>query len=133
MSSSWVAQVSGDPVLIGIAVDRSHRSHAALERTGVCGLNVVGQSSRRLEDYFFSDAAKQPNNLESIPHDLHASGVPILRQAPVVLICRVADRHATGDHTIFVAAVEDFVLRSAERPLTSQDLDYVYVGTVVRR
>jgi len=40
---------------------------------------------------------------------------------------------AAGDHTLFVAAVERVTSRDDDRPLTSQDLDYVYVGEVVRR
>jgi hypothetical protein len=45
----------------------------------------------------------------------------------------VRDAHRAGDHTLFVAEVEDVLRRGDDRPLTSQDLDYVYVGTVIRR
>jgi len=38
-----------------------------------------------------------------------------------------------GDHTLFVATVERVTRRTDDRPLTSQDLDYIYVGEVVRR
>src|SRR5512143_14200 len=59
MSASWVTQVSGDPVLLGAAVDCRHRSHAIIERTGRFALNVVGRNGRFLETFFYSDAARQ--------------------------------------------------------------------------
>lgn len=133
MSSSWVTQVSGDPPLLAIAVDRAHRSHELLSGTGVCALNVVGAASRHLEDYFLSDARRQVDNLAGIPHEMHAAGVPVLTEVSTALVCRVRAVHPAGDHSLFVVAVEDVVARERDRPLTSQDLDYVYVGRVVRR
>jgi len=133
MSASWATQVSGDPALLAIAVGRGHRSGALLEASGVCALNVVGAATRHLEDYFFSPASQKPDNLASIAHSLHASGAPVLDEVATALICRVQQRHDAGDHILFIAAVEDVVVREPDRPLTSLDLDYVYVGTVVRR
>jgi len=57
MSSSWVTQVSADPPLLMVAVDRRHFSHRVLEATGRFALNVVGQKGRHLEDYFYSAAS----------------------------------------------------------------------------
>jgi len=94
---------------------------------------VIGASTRHLEDYFYSPACRRPDNLDGIAHALHASGVPVLTEVATALICRVRDRHPAGDHTLFVAAVEDVVVHGDDRPLTSLDLEYVYVGTVIRR
>ena len=59
--------------------------------------------------------------------------LPYLRDALASLECRVVSRHAAGDHSLFVAEITDVVVRSADRPLTSLDLEYVYVGTVIKR
>jgi len=133
MSSSWVTQVSGEPPLLAIAVGRGHRSHDLLANGGICALNVVGSASRHLEDYFYSEASRRPDNLAEVAHEWHATGVPVLSDVDTALICRVRTSHPAGDHTLFVVAVEDVILRGADRPLTSLDLEYVYVGTVVRR
>jgi len=79
MSSSWVTQVSGDPPLIMAAVDTRHFSHGIIERQGVFGLNVVGGKSKELEDYFFSSAARKPENLASFAYELGETGVPLLK------------------------------------------------------
>jgi len=126
MSSSWVTQVSGDPPFLMASVDRRHFTHDIL------ALNIVGERGRRLEDYFYSAASRRPDNLDAAWDD-SPDGLPLLRDAMVSLECRVEHVVAAGDHTLFVAAVERVTSRDDDRPLTSQDLDYVYVGEVVRR
>jgi flavin reductase (DIM6/NTAB) family NADH-FMN oxidoreductase RutF len=133
MSSSWVTQVSGDPPLIMAAVDRRHFSHNILERQGVFGLNVVGKQSRALEDYFFSAAARKPDNLEQFAYELGETGAPLLRLAMAVFECRVVGSYLAGDHTLFVASIVRAEVREADLPVTSLDLPYVYVGTIIQR
>ena len=46
----------------------------------------------------------------------------------VALEARVIDSHVAGDHTIFVATPVGVRVGANDRPLTSLDLDYVYIG-----
>jgi flavin reductase len=133
MSSSWVTQVSGDPPLLMAAVARRHHTHDLLARSGRFALNVVGSRDRSLEDYFYSEASRRPDNLDMVARDDSPAGVPYLRDALASLECRVRAQHVAGDHTVFIAEVTDAVVRGSQRPLTSLDLDYVYVGEVIRR
>ena len=129
MSSSWVTQVSGDPPLIMAAVDRGHFSNGLVARTGVFGLNVVGSRGKELEDYFYSAQARRPNNLE--PFECEQSPIlrmPWLKLAMVSIEARVVTETIAGDHTLFVADVMGVRIREGDRPLTSLELDYVYVG-----
>ncbi len=133
MSSSWVTQVSGDPPLLMAAVDRRHFTHAIIERTRRFALNVVGHQGKHLEDYFYSTASRRPDNLDAVAYDDSPDGLPLLRDAMFTLECCVHDRHVAGDHTLFVASVQRVTHRLEDRPVTSQDLAYVYVGEVVKR
>lgn len=129
MSSSWVSQVSGEPPLFSAAVDNNHFSRAALMRSGVLGFNIVGARGKALEDYFYSARARRPDNLADIDYELSPNlGVPWLKQAMVSIEARVTDSLVAGDHTIFIARPLGVRVRSNERPLTSLDLDYVYLG-----
>jgi flavin reductase (DIM6/NTAB) family NADH-FMN oxidoreductase RutF len=133
MSSSWVTQVSGDPPLLLAAVDRRHFTHEVIQRTRWFALNVVRRDDRALEDYFYSPAARQPDNLFGLAYQNGRSGLPLLDGALASLECRVTADHPAGDHTLFVAAIAYTTIRGSEAPLTSQDLEYVYVGEVVAR
>ena len=129
MSSSWVAQVSGEPVMFTAAVDNAHFSNAVITRTGAFGLNVVGRRGRALEDYFFSPRARRDNNLDTIEFELSPTlSVPWLKLAMIALEARVVNSHVAGDHTIFVASPVSMRVSANDRPLTSLDLDYVYLG-----
>src|SRR5271167_1373960 len=129
MSSSWVAQVSGEPVLFTAAVDNAHFSCAVVARTGAFGLNIVGRRGRELEDYFYSSRARRDNNLDAIDFELTPTlAVPWLKLAMIAVEARVVDSCVAGDHTIFVASPVAVRIGANDRPLTSLDLDYVYLG-----
>ena len=129
MSSSWVAPVSGDPVMFTAAVDNAHFSNGVVTRTGVLGLNVVGRRGKELEDYFYSSRARREDNLDSVEYELSPQlQVPWLKLAMVALEARVIDRRGAGDHTIFVVEPVGARVSDNDRPLTSLDLDYVYLG-----
>ena len=129
MSSSWVAQVSGEPVMFTAAVDNAHFSNGVIARTGSFGLNVVGRRGRELEDYFNSPRARRGNNLDGLEFELSPSlAVPWLKLAMIAVEARVIDSRVAGDHTIFVASPVDVRTNVNDRPLTSLDLDYVYLG-----
>lgn len=129
MSSSWVSQVSGVPPLFSAAVDNNHFSCATVVRTGKFGLNVVGSRARELEDYFYSPRARRTDNLAALDYDLSPLlGVPWLKLAMVSIEARLAHSFVAGDHTIFVGEPAAVRIGANDRPLTSLDLDYVYLG-----
>ncbi len=129
MSSSWVSQVSGIPPLLSAAVDNQHFSCEAVVRTGKFGLNVVGSRARELEDYFYSARARRTDNLTELDYELSpVLGVPWLKLAMVSIEARLAQSFVAGDHTIFVGEPAGVRIGANERPLTSLDLDYIYLG-----
>jgi flavin reductase (DIM6/NTAB) family NADH-FMN oxidoreductase RutF len=129
MSSSWVSQVSGEPALFSAAVDNGHFSRGLIARTGVFGMNIVGARGKELEDYFYSAQARRPDNLAGLEYELSpVLGVPWLKIAMVSIEARVSASHVAGDHTIFIAEPVGVRIGAGDRPLTSLDLDYVYLG-----
>jgi flavin reductase (DIM6/NTAB) family NADH-FMN oxidoreductase RutF len=128
MSSSWATQVSGMPVLIMAAVDQQHVTHEMVLQSGAFALNIVGTQSKHLEDYFYSAQARQPDNLAPFALEIGRTGTPLLQDALASLDCRLVSTHAAGDHTLFVGEVVEAHVRSMDRPLTSQELPYVYLG-----
>jgi flavin reductase (DIM6/NTAB) family NADH-FMN oxidoreductase RutF len=136
MSSSWVTQVSGEPPLLMAAVDRQHFSSDVIVRTGVFGLNIVGHRSRHLEDYFLSAASRRPDNLTGMRYHMSPRlNVPWLMDAAACMEACVVNFTVAGDHHLLIASPVGTRINQADRPLTSLDLDYVYVGgkTVLQR
>jgi flavin reductase (DIM6/NTAB) family NADH-FMN oxidoreductase RutF len=129
MSSSWVAQASGEPAMFTAAVDNAHFSNGVIARTGAFGLNIVGSRARELEDYFNSTRARRDDNLDAIEFELSpVLAMPWLKLAMVAVEARVIDSKVAGDHTIFIGSPVGVRVHASDRPLTSLDLDYVYLG-----
>ena len=128
MSSSWATQVSGDPVLLMAAVDQQHFTHQMILDSGAFALNIVGDQSKHLEDYFYSAPSRRPDNLAAFALETGLTGTPLLRDAVASLDCRLVSTHSAGDHTLFVGAVVEARVRTLDRPLTSRELSYVYLG-----
>ena len=129
MSSSWVVQVSGEPPLFMVAVDNDHFSRAMLTKTGAFGFNIVGRRGKELEDYFYSARSRRLDNLEVLAYELSPKlKVPWLDRAMISIEARVVDSHVAGDHTLFIAEMTEVRIREKDDPLTSLDLEYVYIG-----
>jgi flavin reductase (DIM6/NTAB) family NADH-FMN oxidoreductase RutF len=136
MSSSWVTQVSGEPPLLMAAVDVNHFSGEVIMRTGAFGLNIVGARSHHLEDYFLSPASRRPDNLADIAYEISPNlGVPWLTAAAACVEARVVNSSVAGDHRLLIAEPIGVRVNAPDRPLTSLDLDYIYLGgkTVIAR
>lgn len=130
MSASWVVQVSGTPPLLAAAVGRQTFSHERITADKVFGLNVVGKRSRFLQDYFHSASARRPENLDAVHWFWSPGKVPWLTAALLRLECHVIEEVAVGDRTLFVSRIGTFRWGEADRPLSSHDLPYVYVGEI---
>jgi len=128
MSSSWATQVSGEPVLLMAAVDQQHFTHQMILDSGAFALNIVGDRGKHLEDYFYGAASRRPDNLAPFVLETGVTGTPMLRDALASLDCRLVSTHPAGDHTLFVGEVLQARVRTQERPLTSRELPYVYLG-----
>jgi flavin reductase len=128
MSASWATQVSGEPVLVMAAVDQQHVTHNLVIESRAFALNIVGQHSKALEDYFYSSQAKRLDNLSPFNLETGCTGTPLLQAALASLDCRLVSSHTAGDHTLFVGHVVDVRVRDTDVPLTSHQLPYIYLG-----
>jgi flavin reductase ActVB len=103
LTASAFTAVSLDPPLVLVCVDRAATAHPAVERHGWFAVNVLARSQELLSRQF---AASGGDKFAGVPfRDGHA-GLPVLEGVLAALECRLVERHAGGDHTIFVGQVE---------------------------
>lgn len=116
MTLNWATQVSFDPKLMGIGVDKSAMTHDLIERGGVFSLCTVSREDRAIVRKFTKPVevdldAMTMNGFAF--HDGH-SGAPVLDQAPGYLDCQVRQRVDVGNHSLFVGEVIDAGFQAAE-------------------
>jgi len=132
MTANAFTSVSLDPMLVLVCVDRRARTHAHLHAKKRFGVNVLAQNQRSISEYYARPARTHDRAAEeagaSFEHTKH--GTPVLCGALAYLECRLHTAQDAGDHTIFIAEVEEVVLREGE-PLLYFQSAYRGIGARV--
>jgi len=116
MTANAFASVSLDPMLVLVCVDHSTRTHAHLHAKKRFGINVLGQDQRTISEYY-ARAERSHENAEAeagARFERTEHGTPVLQGSLAYLECRLDTAQVAGDHTIFIAEVEDVVVREGE-------------------
>ena len=132
MTTNWVSQVSFDPKLIGIGVEKPALTHELITEGQVFTLNTIARDDRAIVRKFTKpcewDAAASTLNGFAV-HD-GATGAPILDQAPAFVDCKVRQAVDLGGHTFFIGEVVDVGFQAAEdtEVLRMEDTRMNYCG-----
>ena len=129
MTANAFASVSLDPPLVLVCVDHATRTHAHLHAKKRFGINVLREDQRAISEYY-ARAERDHEHAETeagARFDRTKQGTPMLRGSLAFLECRLNSAEVAGDHTIFIAEVEDVVVREGE-PLLFFRAKYRKVG-----
>jgi flavin reductase (DIM6/NTAB) family NADH-FMN oxidoreductase RutF len=116
MTLNWATQVSFDPKLVGISVEKTAVTHGLIAEGGSFTLNTVAREDRAIVRKFTKpvehDAAAR--TLNGFAYHDGPSGAPILDVAAAWLDCDVRHPVDCGGHTFFVGEVVDCAFRRPE-------------------
>ena len=129
MTANAFASVSLDPMLVLVCVDHSTRTHAHLHAKKRFGINVLGEEQRSISEYYARPERSHENaEVEAgARFDRTRHGTPMLHDSLAYLECRLHSAETAGDHTIFIAEVEDVVVQEGD-PLLFFRGNYRKVG-----
>jgi flavin reductase (DIM6/NTAB) family NADH-FMN oxidoreductase RutF len=115
MTANAFCSVSLDPVLVLVCVDHRARTHAHLHSRKRFGINVLRSDQQAISEYY-ARSVENHQHAEQVGASFErtAHGTPVLRGGLAYLECRLHSTQAAGDHTIFIAEVEDVVVREGE-------------------
>lgn len=116
MTANAFASVSLDPLLVLVCVDHKARTHAHLHARKRFGINVLSEHQRKISEHYAQEE-RDPTRAESeagARFDRTQHGTPVLHGALAYLECRLQSSQDAGDHTIFIAEVEDVVVRDGQ-------------------
>jgi flavin reductase (DIM6/NTAB) family NADH-FMN oxidoreductase RutF len=116
MTANAFASVSLDPMLVLVCVDHNTKTHAHLHAKKRFGINVLGEDQRAISEYY-ARAERTHENAEAeagARFERTKHGTPMLHGALAYLECHLDSAQVAGDHTIFIAQVEDVVVREGE-------------------
>jgi len=116
MTANAFASVSLDPPLVLVCVDHNTRTHAHLHARKRFGINVLREDQRAISEYY-ARPERDHDHAEAAAgarFDRTKHGTPMLHGALAYLECRLHSSQVAGDHTIFIAEVEDVVVHEGE-------------------
>ena len=129
MTANAFASVSLDPALILVCVDHSARTHAHLHAKKRFGINILAADQRKISEYYaLPISTHERAEIEAgARFERTRHGTPVLHGALAYLECRLNSTQEAGDHTIFIAEVEDVVLGQGD-PLLFFRSQYRKIG-----
>ncbi len=109
MTLNWATQVSFDPKLVAVSVEKVAFSHELLLEGGVFVVNLVDREDRAIVRKFTKpvEVDLEARTLNGFAFHDGLSGAPVLDQAPAYVDCVVRQQVDVGDHTLFLGEVVD--------------------------
>ena len=134
MTANAFTSVSLDPMLVLVCVDHSTRTHAHLHAKKRFGINVLCEDQMAISEYYARpERSHEHAEAEAgARFDRTRHGTPMLHGALAFLECRLESVQEAGDHSIFIAEVEDVVVREGD-PLLFFRSVYRKIGEQITR
>jgi flavin reductase (DIM6/NTAB) family NADH-FMN oxidoreductase RutF len=129
MTTSWITQLSMEPVLIGIGVDNSAVTHRLISEGGCFTVNLWSAEDTKVFVKFSKPAVDDGSTLNGRAVRPAVTGAPVFDEALAWLDCEVRQSLDLGTHTLFVGEVVGAAINDAEaRPASMNDTRMKYGG-----
>jgi flavin reductase (DIM6/NTAB) family NADH-FMN oxidoreductase RutF len=132
MTTSWITQLSMEPVLIGIGVDNDAVTHRLI-RTGRCfTVNLWDANDTKVFVKFSKPARDDGATLNDRPVRAATTGAPVFEDAIAWVDCELRHELDLGSHTLFVGEVVDAGIRDDDAQAASMRDTRMKYGGVKR-
>ena len=129
MTTSWITQLSMEPVLIGVGVDNSAVTHRLIRDGGSFTVNLWNAEDTRPFVKFSKPAVDDGDTLNGRPVRSATTGAPVFDEAIAWMDCVVRHSFDLGTHTLFVGEVVDAAIVDDDaRPASMSDTRMKYGG-----
>ena len=129
MTTSWITQLSMEPVLVGIGVDNSAVTHRLISASGAFTVNLWDSEETRVFVKFSKPAVDDGDTLNGRAVTVATTGAPVFDEAIAWIDCEVRHALDLGTHTLFVGEVLDASIRDDEaRAAAMSDTRMKYGG-----
>jgi flavin reductase (DIM6/NTAB) family NADH-FMN oxidoreductase RutF len=129
MTTSWITQLSMEPVLVGIGVDNTAVTHRLITAGGSFTVNLWNADDTKVFVKFSKPASDSGDTLNGRPVRTATTGAPIFEDALAWVDCEVRHTLDLGTHTLFIGEVVDAGINDDQaRPAAMSDTRMKYGG-----
>jgi flavin reductase (DIM6/NTAB) family NADH-FMN oxidoreductase RutF len=102
-TASWLMQVSFNPLLVAVAVDKMSHSQSLLAENAAFAINFLAQNQTTLAARLGTPHRINPHKFNGVKWHAGVTGAPLLDEAVAHIECEVSGSlDPGGDHLIFV-------------------------------
>ena len=124
---TWVSQASFEPPLISVCIKGDSASYSIVKARGEFLLHLLGEGQKDLAASFFKQTTLKNGLINYQEYQLQ-DNLPLLKEVPAYLKCRVLDIMENGDHPLFLSEVKDAVVYKKLEPLELRSTGWSYGG-----
>ncbi|MDZ7674870.1 MAG: flavin reductase family protein [Acidimicrobiales bacterium] len=107
MTTSWITQLSMEPVLIGVSVENDAVTRRLISDGGSFTVNLWDSEETRPFVKFSKPATDENGELNGRAVHAGVTGAPVFDEAIAYMDCEVRQSHDLGTHTLFIGEVVD--------------------------
>ncbi len=104
MTVSAFTEVSLEPPLVLICIDKASNTQPVIAEGGVFAVNILAQGQEPLATLFACDGTED-RRFSDLHYETGATGAPLIAGSVASLDCRLETAHEAGDHIIYVGEV----------------------------
>ena len=124
---TWVSQASFEPPMISVCIKRNSSSYEIVKKRGEFILHLLGDNQKELASTFFKPTIFENEKLNGQEFSL-ANNLPLLKDIPAYIQCKVVEILENGDHPLFLAEVVDAKINNDSDPLELRKTGWTYGG-----
>ena len=124
---TWVSQASFEPPMISVCIKRNSVSYEIVKKRGEFILHLLGDNQKELASTFFKPTIFENEKLNGKEFSLE-NNLPLLKDIPAYIQCKVVEILENGDHPLFLAKVVDAKINNDSNPLELRKTGWTYGG-----
>ena len=124
---TWVSQASFEPPMISVCIKRNSASYEIVKKRGEFILHLLGDNQKELASTFFKPTIFENEKLNGQEFSL-ANNLPLLKDIPAYIQCKVVEILENGDHPLFLAEVVNAKINNDSDPLELRKTGWTYGG-----
>ena len=124
---TWVSQASFEPPMISVCIKRNSASYEIVKKRGEFILHLLGDNQKELASTFFKPTIFENEKLNGQEFSLE-NNLPLLKDIPAYIQCKVVEILENGDHPLFLAEVVDAKINNHSDPLELRKTGWTYGG-----
>ena len=124
---TWVSQASFEPPMISVCIKRNSASYEIVKKRGEFIIHLLGDNQKELASTFFKPTIFENEKLNGQEFSL-ANNLPLLKDIPAYIQCKVVEILEHGDHSLFLAEVVDAKINNNSDPLELRKTGWTYGG-----